>query len=475
MRYCCAAIFVAFCALLPVQIFGSAELMSPNITVGNNLQTTARVTLNEPAPKGGLEITVTSDDPRLLLLSSWPEGTGTAWITVRAEEGQKTTRDIYLHGLADHGTVTYTVSAAGLTDSKATVTLAPSGVVIKGPVKFGDESFSTTAGPFGKSKIGVYSVLLDPALNFVSEQPVAGGRTLSVNVTSSDPLVGTISDSPVTIAGGLSGVTTYFQPKTAGNTTLAVAAPHGFNTPEKLASITAIVKPPAIAITSDAVIGQNLQSPATVSLGQPAPKGGITVTLTSNDPSQLLLAPDAATVGSKSITITIPPGSFHANYLLQALGNSGTATYTATAPGYESRTAPVQLTPSGVLIGYRQPPDEAEFARKESAQRLHGFVTKLSANDVEFTLYTAQLDPQTHRGADITVQPLRPGVSVQVHLQSSNPSVGTVSSPVTISAGSSTSAPFKPLSPGKTVVSIDTPAGFTTPGNATAFEAIVRD
>jgi hypothetical protein len=229
-----------------------------------------------------------------------------------------------------------------------------------------------------------------------------------------------------------------------------------------------------LAITQDATVGENLQCPGVVSLGQPAPEGGLIVTLTSENPAQLLLSTNPGVLGSKSITVTVPAGAARAGYILQALANSGTATYTASAPGYKSRTATVELAPSGVLIGYHQPPDETELARKESADRLHGLLTNLSAKELQFTIYTAQLDPLTHRGADITVQPLRPGLSITVRLKSSNPSVGTIASPVTISGASSTSADFKLLSAGTTVVSVDTPPGFTTPANATSFEAIVR-
>ncbi len=473
MKYCSAAMLAAF-LLLPAGMFGSAELKSPDITVGKNLQTTATITLPEAAPKGGLEISVTSDNPELLLLSTVPERAGSASITVRVPEGRQTSREFYVQGLADRGTATYSVNAPGFSGSTAKVTLAPAGFAMKTPAKLGADSFSTTAGPFGRVKIYVYSVMLDPSFNFVAEQPVAGGQTLSINVTSSNNAVGILSESLITIAGGFSAATTYFQPAAPGNTTLALNVPNGFLAAPKLGTVNAVVKAPGIAITDDITVGENLQCPGVISLGQPAPQGGLTLTLTSNNPAQLLLSNSATVLGSKSITITVPAGAIRTGYQLQALSGSGAPTYTVTAPGYNSRTATIQLAPSGVLIGYRQPPDETELARKESAERLHGFVTNLSAQNLQFTLYTAQLDPQTHRGADITVQPLRPGVSVTVNLKSSNPSVGTVVSPVTISSGSSASADFKPLSAGTTVVSIDTPQGFMTPGNATAFEAIVR-
>ena len=54
--------------------------------------------------------------------------------------------------------------------------------------------------------------------------------------------------------------------------------------------------------------------------------------------------------------------------------------------------------------------------------------------------------------ADITVQPLRAGVSAVVKLKSSNPAVGQVESPLTIASGNNrVLSRFTPLSLGETV------------------------
>jgi hypothetical protein len=76
--------------------------------------------------------------------------------------------------------------------------------------------------------------------------------------------------------------------------------------------------------------------------------------------------------------------------------------------------------------------------------------------------------------ADFTVQALRVGVSVTVNLTSSDPTVGTVESPVTIASGSSHNMTlFTALSPGETVITVDTPAGFSRPRNAVSVPAHV--
>jgi hypothetical protein len=114
--------------------------------------------------------------------------------------------------------------------------------------------------------------------------------------------------------------------------------------------------PPAVfgatgLVLSDVTVGQNLEAQAMVAMNAAAPAGGLVISLTSNDPSRVLLSvtPDAA--GSPSITLTVSSG-FRVSpaFYVQGLANSGVITYTASAPGYDSATGKVTLTESGVVI-----------------------------------------------------------------------------------------------------------------------------
>jgi hypothetical protein len=83
------------------------------------------------------------------------------------------------------------------------------------------------------------------------------------------------------------------------------------------------------------------------------------------------------------------------------------------------------------------PPDEAELFRKESADAPHCFAASLSASPtMPVMVCTAQLYPVHHRVADITVEVLRAGLSLQIGLQTSDASVGTIASLVSIAGGS---------------------------------------
>jgi hypothetical protein len=466
---------IALSTITPCVLIG-ASLLPADATVGSNLQTRATVTLSEVAPQGGIEITLTSDDPAQLQFSTTPDGAGAGSITILTKVGFRESPEFWVHGLASDGAVTYTATAPGFSAGTGTVSLSPSAIVITGPYR--GAKFPTTTRAQA-SRIAVYSVRVDSSRKYVEQQVVAGGLSTEVEITSSNPEVGTVTNSKLTIAGGAASAVTDFQPLAPGETSLAVTVPPGFSAPAEMAAVVAVVSTPGIGLTGGVAIGKNLQLGAVVGLGEAAHEGGVSVTLTSNDPSRLLLSASPTDVGSKTISIKIPAGGVNSSFYLQALADSGTASYDAVAPGYVSRTASVMLAPSGVVLMPRPygPPDEAEVLRKEGGAGTSGFVSSLSdGHTMALVAWMVQLDPATLRGADITVQPLRAGLSVTVDMKISNTAVGKVSSPVTITGGSDHAVTeFKPLRTGTTVISAITPPGFTTSSNSTTVNAIVRE
>ena len=470
-----SATVLAFLASgLTSRTFAAPGLLLPKVTVGQSLEAVANIALTEKAPSQGLRISVTSDSPALLLLSQAPDGPGSASITIMVQPGLSRTPDFYLYGLAKTGSATYTAVAPGFGSTTAIATFAPSGILLKGPSAFGSPLFTTIGA--GPSTIAVYAAVLGPAGEFQDLQSVAGGRAVNVNITSSNPLVGAVRDSRLTIVGGTALAATTFLPTAEGKIMVFASVPEGFTAPAQYAALAVTVIIPGLAITDQVAIGHNLQLGGILSLGQPAPPAGLQVALTSGDPAKLLLSRTATEIGSKSITIRIPAGGITAAYYVQALGDVGTVSYVATAPGYSSRTATVTLTPSGVVVGV-EPPDEAEVFRPEASEYQHGRAISLAATHekVPVNVYLVQLDPKTLKGADISVQPLRPGVSVTVEVRSSDPAIATILSPVTVNAGDmAVVAPVTPLKEGSTVISVLTPSGFTTARNSTSFTLLVK-
>jgi hypothetical protein len=438
-----------------VAIVVSTLPIAPTVTVGENLETTAQIRVNT-APPAATPVTVTSNDPSKLLFSLTPEAAGQASIALSIAPGLLATPVFYVHGLANTGSATYTADVDGYGISTGTVNFAPSGFIIEEPAF----NFLTTVGA-PNIDITVVPYRLSAGLAPAAAQAVRGGLVINVPVTSSTPAVGVITTSPVVFNGGAASGSTQFDPLTNGSTTIALGTPTGFSTPSSDTSRLATVITPSISLTQDLTVGRNLQASGTVILGQPAPPGGIQVQITSNS-GDLLLASSPTAAGAASIMISIPEGMFSALYYLHALADSGTATYTASAPGYSPRTVSMFMARSGVVIS-------GEFG--------FGFplATTINAPPQPVLLYTYRLDAGN---APLEPQALAGGLTLSVDLENSNPGVGSVTSPVIITGGNGTPespgmGQFTPLSLGSTVLSVETPAGYTQPTLNTTLTVVV--
>jgi len=469
LRYFCMA--SGFAGLLMAE----PALQVPDVTVGRGLEASSKITLAEPAPDEGVDVTIRSGDPARLLISTSFDKAGAASAVIKIRSGFVESQEFWLQALDSSGAVPYTVDAPHYTSGKATANLSPSAIVIVGPFKA--PSFMTTTGG-EQTKVTIYSVRLDSSLGNPYEQLLAGGTSVPVVLSNSKPGVGKLGQSSIVMSGGSSSVRLYFQPAAEGETVLTPSIPEHFVASKKYASVTALVKKPGIMISGEVRIGQNLEISGVLGLGELAPPQGVKVTLTSEDPKKLLISASDKELGKQSVEIEVPAGSNIARYYLQAMDGSGTAYYTASARGFQARTAPVWLTPSGItLTPYVQgPPDEAHVLRKEPPDGVHKFWVDLSKPaPMELVAWTASLDPVTHRSADITVQPLRPGAPLEIQLINSHPEIAQVPSKVKIEPGSDHAmANFKPVSVGTTEISVVTPQGFTESANSTMVRGYVR-
>jgi hypothetical protein len=458
----------------PSTMFSATALKAPDLTVGRNLQMYVSVKLTEPAPSEGVQLTVTSDDPQKALLSQSSDKAGSPSITLMVKRGSLKTPEFFVQALADNGTATYSVSAPGMDQAKGKITLAPSTIALLGPRK--QASFKTT--PKGSAmRLTLVAASLDSSMKVLDEQQVAGGSSVTVRVDNSGPEVGSVGQSSLTIKGGESVAYTTFTPSGEGKSTLSLVLPDGFRAPSNYSSVVASVQLPGIAVADELTIGKDLQMPGTIALGDPAGPEGLTVTLISSDPSKLVLSASEDKLGDGTLKLHVPPGAATAPYYMQSLSDTGLVTYEATAPGYRARTGHTAFAPSGVIVAYSHygPPDEAAVLRQIGAQEDRSFYASMGESEktpVQLMVWSVYLDHGL--AADITVQPLRPGVSTTVNLSSSDPAVGKVQSPVTIPSGSNHGVSvFTPVSLGQSVITIDTPSGFSRPKNAVRVPAFV--
>lgn len=468
-RFIAAALFGSYSTL-----FGATTPVAPSFSVGMNLETSAVVTLSQPAPEGGCDITLHSSDAGRLLFAKQQDQAGSESLLLHVRAGFRASPEFWAQSSGGVGTVTYTAKLADQ-EGTGTATVTPSSMIITGPMKAPKFLTTTRSTP---TSIHLTAVRLDSELKVAEEQFVAGGHSARVDIRNSQAGIGTITPAQLEIKGGTNTGQTLFQPSAEGNAALSFSIPPGFTAaPSEFASVTAVITLPGIKLSEELVIGQNLELRGVLALGVAAPVGGLKVTLTSDDPAKLLLATLGSAVGSKSITVKIPAGASWGPYYLQALGNSGTVKYSATAPGTRNASTTATLAPSGVILtpNFQGPPDEAQVLSKDPGDGTHRFSTALSkTRTMNLVAWTVQLDPVTHRSADITVQPLRGGLSLQISLVNSHPEVGRIPQVVTIAGGSEHSvAPFTLRAVGTTEISVLTPKDFTVSANSTKVVAIV--
>jgi hypothetical protein len=208
-----------------------------NQTTGANLQMYNYVSL-PVAPPNPVTVTVTSNDPALVTLSKSTTAVGTASLTF-TNVSSAASLAFYVQGQSV-GSTTITVSAPGYTNATATINVYPSGFTFGGQYSNG---LSTTATS-SPTTLTVYPTILNPGV-FTSNttaqfNPGLGGT--SVQVTSSNTGVGTITTSPLVFNGGENYIQTTFKPYATGTTTLNIVQPSGYSTPSQYVSIPATVQ-----------------------------------------------------------------------------------------------------------------------------------------------------------------------------------------------------------------------------------------
>ena len=439
---------------------GQGQISLSGLSLGRNLQTLATGSL-DVAPSSPLTVTITSSDPtKVLLVSSAtdPSGTtqGAAQITGTVPAGQGKFGfgfpGFWVQGLASSGSAQITISAPGYLPATATATLTPSGFILNGPSGAG-ASFNAVVGV--NSNLSVSPVQLDGAGNIVStSQVLRGGISASVDVAAGPPSVGVIGNSPAVLpAGSASSSTVLFQPLSVGSSTISISQPSGFSTPAVDTQLTATVKSPVLALNS-ASLGYNQQAPGA---GQMTPSSSpLTVTVTSSDPSKVLLSLSPTAVGSNSVMLSVSANtSALPQFYLQGLASSGQVTLTATAQGYTSGTSNVALTPSAFILN--GPNGTANFTT----------TTFSGATNLSLSIWQLDTASRPFSGGQ-----LRPGRSESITVTSSTPSTGAiVGSPAAFNGGdvSNNNLAFDPatncITPCTTTLNVVQPAGYGAPAS----------
>jgi hypothetical protein len=227
-------------------------------------------------------------------------------------------------------------------------------------------------------------------------------------------------------------------------------------------------------------LGQSVAFP--VVLGTPAPTGGVVVTLISSDPSRVTIFPSSIFIGAGSTSPATQPQ-------ITAV-NIGSATITASAPGYApaSATAAVSATLTFVpqSLTLTQGATQIVILSLSTAAPPGGFFAQLQSDNPAVAMVQGTLgyfpDGSSHEDNAVPITGLAPGTTV-IHA-SALPFIpdttitvtvvvpGTISLPTNVSLGVTQSIPFPvqlgtPAPPGGvsvTLLSSDQNTATVTPG-----------
>jgi hypothetical protein len=216
---------------------------------------------------------------------------------------------------------------------------------------------------------------------------------------------------------------------------------------------------PGLAVP-DVTVGRNLQMSASVKLPEAAPQSGVSLTVTSDDPTRLLLskAPDQA--GSASITLTVNLGFVYSpDFWVQGLADNGTVTYNVNADGVGTAKGKVTLVPSAiVIIG----PSKAPI-----------FQTTPRGRPSKLLLISAALDSSMKVSQE---QMVAGGTRVTVRLENSHTECGTLrESAVTLMGGEAEATTyFEPAAEGQATLTPVPPPGFRASADYASVVATVQ-
>jgi len=273
------------------------------------------VSLSNPAPAGGVLVSLVSSDANIVNVDASifiPAGLQVASVNPQVTGDQL-------------GTATITASSDLFApDSR-------------------DIDVSLTASFNPSSATVVENTTVSATINLSAPAPSSG---LILSLTSSDTGVVSVP-ATVTVPPGQLSVPVSYSAVAPGSAQIIASA---IGISDATLAVTVTTAPP-LNFAGDLLIGYNLQTTSGGTIGAPAPAGNLLITLTSADPTRVLLSTSATDAGSASIQVQVNAGSVGIpSFFVQALSDSGSTLVTGTAPGYADGSFSVTLNPAGFYI-----------------------------------------------------------------------------------------------------------------------------
>jgi trimeric autotransporter adhesin len=300
-------------ASVTVTVTSGTDLVLPTgVSIQPGQTVNFPVTLANPAPTGGVYVSLSSSNPSVLTVS--------VPAVVIAQGATTSVRALQITGVAN-GNAVVSASAFDMTGTNATV-------------QVGAAEPTMTFSPPTLTISGISSTQ-NLTLSLPALAPTEG---LTASLSSTNPAVATVPPS-VEFAAGTGTAVVPVTSVGAGSTVINASAPPLYG--DTTASIT-VLSSPLITLSSNITLspGQTVSFP--IVLVNPAPESGLTVILSSSNPSTVSISPSS---------IVIPAGSFEPAVQPQITGvATGSATLSASAPGYGTATQVVTVQVTTISV-----------------------------------------------------------------------------------------------------------------------------
>ena len=407
-------------ATLDVTATVNSTISLGSVVVAPGIDAGIALSLGVPAPAGGVTIFLSSNNPSVATV------TPSVFI---AEGLQIPVANPVVHGVSI-GSTQIVATAVGLAPDANSVTV----------------TLATTLSPNPLNV--VQGQVANATLTLSSPAPVSG---LTFNTSADNTGVATVP-AQIQVDGGATTAQVPITGVALGDTVLRASLPGIAETTTAIS-----VKAAPVITVANATVGKDLQLPMGGVLGTSA-TGNLLVTITSLDPSRVLLATTSSAIGAASIAVTVTAGSsVIPTFYVQALSSSGAVAIQTSAQGYATQMSTITLTPAGFLLS------SASFT-----------TNTLSANTT-LTVVAQPLNASTMAPLG-TPQGVRAGASVTVPITTSDASVGTIIGTLNFfNAGdSSETVMFDPIGAGTATINLGTPSGFATPASGQQITATVN-
>jgi hypothetical protein len=296
-------------ASVTVTVTSAADVILPTgVSIQPGQTVDFPVTLAQPAPQGGVYISISSNNPSVVTVS--------VPAVIIVQGATTSIRPLQITGIAG-GSAVISASAFDMTGAAASVQVGT----------------QTPTMSFSPSTLTISGISSSQSLTLVLPSLAPSGGLTAV-LSSTNPAVATVPPS-VVFAAGTGTAAVPVTSVAAGSTVIHASAPPLYG--DVTADVTVISSPQIILPGNISLApGQTVSFP--IALANPAPASGLTVTLSSSDTSTIAISP---------ISVLIPAGALMPTVQPQLTGvATGSATITASAPGYApaSQVVSVQAT-----------------------------------------------------------------------------------------------------------------------------------